>query len=99
MIVSGGENVYPELLEQVLIKNELIESACVIGIPDVEFGQRLKAFVVLKEDSDLTEDLILKWLSDRVARYQIPAQIRIVDSLPISPTGKIDRNQLSCLEK
>ena len=98
MIVSGGENVYPEILELALTKNELIESASVIGIPDVEFGQRLKAFVVLKEDSNLTEDLILEWLSDKVARYQIPAQIRILDSLPISSTGKIDKNKLSCLD-
>jgi len=98
MIISGGENVYPEELEEVLMQNELIESCAVIGISDVEFGQRLKAFVVLKEKSDLTEDKILKWLLDKVARYQIPAQIRIIDLLPMSSTGKIDKKQLLRLE-
>ena len=98
MIVSGGENVYPEELEDVLMKNELIECASVIGIPDIEFGQRLKAFVVLKEKSDLNEEIILKWLFNKVARYQMPAQIRIIDSLPMSSTGKIDKKELSRLE-
>ena len=68
------------------------------GIPDVEFGQHLKAFIVLKEKSDLTEDMVLKWLSDKVARYQMPAQIRIIDALPMSSTGKIDKKQLLRLE-
>jgi acyl-CoA synthetase (AMP-forming)/AMP-acid ligase II len=98
MIVSGGENVYPEELEDVLMKNKLIECASVIGIPDIEFGQRLKAFVVLKEKSDLNEEIILKWLFNKVARYQMPAQIRIIDSLPMSSTGKIDKKELSHLE-
>lgn len=98
MIVSGGENVYPEELEKVLMQNELIECASVIGIPDVEFGQRLKAFVVLKEKSKLTEDMLLKWLIAKVARYQMPAHLRIIDSLPMSSTGKVDKKKLSFLK-
>jgi fatty-acyl-CoA synthase len=98
MIVSGGENVYPGELEQVLMQNESIEGCTVIGIPDVEFGQRLKAFVVLKDASELTEDMIVEWLSDKVARYQMPAQMRIVDTLPITSVGKVDKKQLLLLE-
>lgn len=98
MIVSGGENVYPEELEEVLMRNESIECASVIGISDEEFGQRLKAFIVLKEKSVLTEDMVLTWLQNKVARYQMPAQVKIVDALPTFSTGKVDKKQLSNLE-
>ena len=94
MIVSGGENVYPEELERVLLKNPLVENVAVIGIADKEFGQRLKAFVVPNKDVYLTEDMIMNWLQNKVAKYQLPAVIMIVDMLPMSSAGKIDKKTL-----
>ncbi|MBU3714085.1 MAG: AMP-binding protein [Ferruginibacter sp.] len=94
MIVSGGENVYPEDLERELIRHEWIEHAFVMSIPDDEFGQRLKAYVVFKLNCKLSEDEIIRWLSGRVARYQMPAQIVVADELPLTLTGKIDKKRL-----
>jgi fatty-acyl-CoA synthase len=95
MIVSAGENVYPGDLENELIKHENIEQAFVMGISDVEFGERLKAYVVLKEHNTMNEDNILQWLSGRVARYQMPVQIIVLEDLPMTLTGKVDRKKLT----
>ena len=95
MIVSAGENVYPEQLEQVLLQNHLIESAAAIGIADDEFGKRLKAFVVLKSENSLNEEMIMDWLKNKVARYQMPVQIQILKSLPLTGIGKVDKRELA----
>lgn len=94
MIVSAGENVYPEQLEHVLLQNQLIESAAAIGVADYEFGKRLKAFVVLKSANSLSEEMIMDWLKDKVARYAMPVQIQIVPSLPLTGVGKVDKKEL-----
>lgn len=95
MIVSGGENVYPEDVEQVLSRHEAIENVCVVGIPDADFGQRLKAFVVLRDSQTLPPEQIRMWLSGKVARYQMPAQIVVVCELPLTAVGKINRKEIN----
>ena len=95
MIISGGENVYPIVLENALYNHEDIIDVAVIGISDRDFGQRLKAFIVIKKDSDLNEQKILNWLSAKVARYEKPAQIEIVDSLPKTSLGKTNKTLLA----
>jgi len=95
MIISGGVNVYPIVLESALYNHEDIIDVAVIGITDRDFGQRLKAFVVIKKDSDLNERKILNWLSDKVARYEKPSQIEILDSLPKTPLGKTNKKLLA----
>lgn len=94
MIVSGGENVYPIELENILVKHPQIQQTAVIGIPDQEFGQRLKAFIVLKDDSDSSENEIKQWLETRVARFQMPAKIEFLDELPQTAIGKINKRKL-----
>ncbi|MEL7375759.1 MAG: AMP-binding protein [Bacteroidota bacterium] len=95
MIVSGGENVYPKDVERVLLKNESIDEVAVIGIKDESFGERLLAFIVFKPKSIMREGAEIEhWLSSRVARYQMPAQFRIIDSLPTTDTGKISKTAL-----
>lgn len=97
MIVSGGENVYPEDVEQILSRHEAIESVCVVGIPDTDFGQRLKALVLLREGQTLSAEQISQWLAGKVARYQMPAQIVLVRELPFTTIGKMNRKTiLSC---
>ncbi len=97
MIVSGGENVYPIELENVLTKHSEIKQAAVIGIPDTDFGQRLKAFVVLAENSKIDRTQLSDWLSNRVARFQMPKHIEFLEDLPITSVGKINKKALSKL--
>ena len=94
MIVSGGENVYPIELENALVQHADVAAVAVIGIPDAEFGQRLKAFVVPKKDSGLDQAALLAWLKSRVARHQIPAVVELRDELPYTPLGKLDKKAL-----
>lgn len=94
MIVSGGENVYPIVVENVMVQHPEIEQVVVIGIDDEEFGQRLKAFVVLSENSKLTEQELLTWTKAKVARYEQPAKIQFINEIPMTPVGKIDRKKL-----
>lgn len=94
MIVSGGENVYPKELEDVLSTHPQVELVAVIGIADQEFGQRLKAFVTCKSAQKLTEQALHDWLKDKVARYQMPVAIAIVKKLPLSDIGKVKKSHL-----
>lgn len=94
MVVSGGENVYPIELENILIKHTDIDSVAVVGIPDEVFGQRLKAVVIVKTDAILTQSALQDWLKPRVARYQMPAIIEFRDALPYTGLGKLDKKAL-----
>lgn len=94
MIVSGGENVYPLELENVLLQHPEIDTVAVVGIPDPEFGQRLKAVVIQKQGARLDQAALLAWLKPRVARYQMPALIDFRDELPYTSLGKLDKKSL-----
>ncbi len=94
MIVSGGENVYPVELENVLAQHADIESCGVVGIADREFGQRLKAVIAVKEGRSLDESTLRQWLKPRLARHQLPAVIEFRDQLPYTALGKLDKKAL-----
>lgn len=94
MVVSAGENVYPIEVEQVLINHPQVEDAAVIGISDESFGQRLKAFVLLAKDANITKEELFEWLRSKVARFQLPKDIVFVDNMPYTPLGKLDKKQL-----
>jgi acyl-CoA synthetase (AMP-forming)/AMP-acid ligase II len=94
MIVSGGENVYPIELENVLVQHTDIAAVAVVGIADAEFGQRLRAVVVAKKGSSLDQSSLLEWLRPRVARHQMPAVVEFRDELPYTPLGKLDKKAL-----
>lgn len=91
MIISGGENVYPLDVEQVLFEHPEIEDVMVIGMEDKEYGERLKAFVKTK---GLTKQDIRIWLKSKLARYQMPKEIVIVNEIPYTPLGKPDKKRL-----
>ena len=97
MIVSGGENVYPFEIEQFLINHPDINDLAVISVNDEEFGQRLVAFVVLAAYAKQSEDTLKDWLKPQIARYQMPKKIYIIDELPMTHIGKVDRTQLISL--
>jgi acyl-CoA synthetase (AMP-forming)/AMP-acid ligase II len=94
MIVSGGENVYPLELETVLMQHPAVDAAAVVGIPDAEFGQRLKAVLVVRPGATLDQPTLLDWLKPRVARYQMPAVVEFRDELPSTSLGKLDKKRL-----
>lgn len=94
MIVSGGENVYPIELENILLQHTAVQETAVIGIADAKFGQRLKAFVVLKPNAILTKTMLFDWLKQYAARYQQPAQIEFLLELPYTSLGKLDKKAL-----
>jgi acyl-CoA synthetase (AMP-forming)/AMP-acid ligase II len=94
MIVSGGENVYPIELENVLVQHVNIAAVGVVGIADAEFGQRLKAVVVTRQGGSLDQAALLEWLKPRVARHQMPAVVEFRDELPYTPLGKLDKKAL-----
>ncbi|WP_197320187.1 acyl-CoA synthetase [Saccharomonospora sp. NB11] len=95
MIVSGGENVYPIEVENVLVEHPDVREAAVIGVPDEEFGQRLKAFVVLREGAEVDADGLRDHVRENLARFKVPRDVEFLDALPRNSTGKVLRNALS----
>ncbi len=94
MYISGGENVYPAEIENVLYQNELIAEAAVIGIPDTRWGQVGRAVVVLKNGHNLTEDDIVAYCAVNLARYKLPHSVVFTDALPRNATGKVHKPTL-----
>ncbi|WP_309122033.1 AMP-binding protein [Paenibacillus sp.] len=95
MIVSGGENVYPIEVEQAILEHPQVEDAAVVGVQDEAYGQRLRAFVSMTPQASATKDELSEWLRTRLARYQMPRDIVLVDRLPYTPLGKLDRKRLT----
>ena len=79
MIVSGGENVFPREVEDLLAEHGEIEDVAVVGVEDKEFGQRLKAFVVPRNGDELTAEAIQAYVKQNLARYKVPRDIVFVD--------------------
>ncbi|ORA12475.1 long-chain-fatty-acid--CoA ligase FadD2 [Mycobacterium arosiense] len=94
MIVSGGENVFPAEVEDLITGHPDVVEATAIGVEDKEWGHRLRAFVVKKEGADLDEDTIKHYVRDHLARYKVPREVVFLDELPRNPTGKILKREL-----
>jgi fatty-acyl-CoA synthase len=94
MIVSGGENLFPGEVEELLITHPAIEEAAVVGVDDEDFGKRLAAFVALKPGETLTEDEVKEFVKRNLARYKIPRDVSFVSELPRTPTGKVLKRAL-----
>jgi acyl-CoA synthetase (AMP-forming)/AMP-acid ligase II len=94
MIVSGGENVFPREVEDLLADHAAIEEAAVLGVPDEQFGQRLKAFVVPRSGSELDAEEIKAYVKQNLARYKVPREVVFLDQLPRNATGKILKREL-----
>jgi fatty-acyl-CoA synthase len=99
MIVSGGENVYPEEVEHLLAGHEAIAEVAVVGIDDPQFGQRLKAFVVRQPGATLTAAEVRAHVRAHLARHKVPRDVEFTDVLPRNTTGKVLRRQLATPEQ
>ena len=95
MIISGGENVFPREVEDLLSDHEDVVEASVMGVPDEDFGQRLKAFVVVKAGATADEEALKAYVKSNLARYKVPREIVFLGELPRNPTGKVLKRQLA----
>jgi acyl-CoA synthetase (AMP-forming)/AMP-acid ligase II len=95
MIVSGGENVFPKEVEDLLSRHEAVAEAAAVGVEDPDFGQRLRAFVVLDEGKEASEDDLKGYVKQNLARYKVPREIVFMDELPRNATGKVLKRELA----
>jgi fatty-acyl-CoA synthase len=94
MIVSGGENVFPREVEELLVTHPAIADAAAVGVEDESFGQRLRAFVVIREGESVSVEDVQAFVKDNLARYKVPRDVIFLDELPRNPTGKILKREL-----
>ncbi len=94
MIVSGGENVYPAEVENVLLSHPSIVDAAVIGVPDDRWGETVKAIVVPAPDAELDAEAIIAYCRDNLAHYKCPTSVEAMGALPRNPSGKILKREL-----
>ena len=94
MFISGGENVYPAEIEKVLYQHPSVHMCAVIGLPDPKWGEVGKACVVLKPNQTASEEELLKFMTERLAKYKVPKSVALMDALPISAAGKILKREL-----
>ncbi len=94
MIISGGENIYPAEIENILLEHPAITEACVVGCPDERWGEVVVAALVLKPGARVTTSDVMALLDDRIARYKRPRAVHFLDSLPRTALGKVQREEL-----
>jgi acyl-coenzyme A synthetase/AMP-(fatty) acid ligase len=94
MIVSGGENLFPGEVEELLITHPEIDEAAVIGVDDPEFHKRLAAYVVRSADSRLTEEQVRDFVKQNLARFKVPRDVTFIEELPRNPSGKVLKREL-----
>ncbi len=94
MIISGGENVYPREVEDLLAGLSGVREVAVVGVPDDRFGRRLAAYVVCEEPGSLDEDTVLGHVRDNLARFSVPREVVFLDALPRNATGKVLKREL-----
>lgn len=97
MIVSGGENVFPQEVEDCLVTHEQVEEVAAIGVDDDDYGQRLRAFVV--RTGEVSEDELREHVKANLARFKVPREIVFVDELPRNATGKILKRELALRDR
>ena len=97
LIVSGGENVYPAEVEAVLAQHPAVSQVCVVGLPDAEWGQRVAAVIVQRPDTPLVDSDLLAFARARLAGYKVPRQLKFVEALPLTSSGKVLRREVVAL--
>ncbi len=94
MIISGGENIYPKEIEDVLFRHPAVADAAVIGVPDDTWGEAVKALVIKKDGIDVSEDELIEFCKGRLASYKKPKSVEFVSEFPRSTAGKVIKQEL-----
>jgi fatty-acyl-CoA synthase len=94
MVIRGGENVYPREIEEFLYTHPEIADVQVIGVPDERYGEELMAWVVVREGGSVTADGVREFCRDRIAHYKVPRYVKLVDSFPMTVTGKVQKYRM-----
>jgi long-chain acyl-CoA synthetase len=95
LVIRGGMNVYPREIEETLMTHPAVSLAAVIGVPDERLGEEVKAFVVLKPGATIAPEALVAWSREQMAAFKYPRTVEIRDSLPVGPTGKVVKRQLT----
>ena len=94
MIITGGENVYPIEVENVLYRHPAVKETAVIGVPDPYWVERVHALVILQENAQATEEDVINFCRKHIAHYKAPKSVEFVESLPKNPQGKILKREI-----
>ncbi|HET7173688.1 MAG TPA: long-chain fatty acid--CoA ligase [Nocardioidaceae bacterium] len=94
MVIRGGYNVYPREVEEVLMTHPAVSLAAVVGVPDEQYGEEVKAFIIKRKDVDVSEDQLVAWSREQMASYKYPRLVEFRDELPMTATGKILKREL-----
>jgi acyl-CoA synthetase (AMP-forming)/AMP-acid ligase II len=94
MIISGGNNIYPREVEEVILRHPAVAEVCVFGVPDAEWGEAVKAVVVKKPGAEVTAEEIIAFCKDNLASYKKPKLVDFIDELPKSAYGKVLKREL-----
>jgi long-chain acyl-CoA synthetase len=95
MIIRAGENIYPREIDEVLYQHPKVQDAATIGVPDELYGEEVKAFIVLRQGSDATEQEIIDFCRARLADFKCPRTVALVKEIPKGPTGKLLKRELA----
>jgi acyl-CoA synthetase (AMP-forming)/AMP-acid ligase II len=94
MVISGGVNIYPREVEEVIFQHPGVQEAAVIGVPDEKWGEVLKAFIVPRANADLSADVLLEFLGSRIARMKLPKHVEFIEQIPRNANGKVLKTAL-----
>jgi long-chain acyl-CoA synthetase len=94
LIIRGGFNVYPRDVEDALLEHGAVVAAAVIGRPDPVHGEEVVAFVSLRPGAELSSEQLIQWARERIGGYKYPREVVIVEAVPLTPVGKVDRKAL-----
>ncbi|MBW1682216.1 MAG: AMP-binding protein, partial [Deltaproteobacteria bacterium] len=94
MIISGGVNIYPAEIEEVLYRHPDVFDVGIIGVPDTDWGEKIVAYVVRQPGAALDEEGVVRHVSENLASYKKPREVIFVDELPYSPSGKLLKREL-----
>jgi long-chain acyl-CoA synthetase len=94
LIIRGGFNVYPRDVEDALLEHAAVQTAGVVGRPDARHGEEVVAFVSLRPGNEITGQELVQWARERIGGYKYPREIKIIDNVPLTPVGKVDRKAL-----
>jgi fatty-acyl-CoA synthase len=97
MYISGGENVYPAEIENTLAEHPAVREIAVIGIPNEKWGEAGRAYVIPTEMAEFDTEVLLAWAGERLARFKLPTEIVVVNSLPRTASGKVQKHRLTAI--